>query len=41
MKQFEVVLSVILEAETEDEAFEKVKTLVKDTRDFAVEVYEV
>ena len=40
MNQFEVVLSVILEAENSDEAFEKVKDLVKDIKDFAVEVYQ-
>ena len=40
MKQFFVTLDVVLEAEDEDNAFEKVSKLVHDIRDFSVDIYE-
>ena len=39
--QFEITLSVIVEAESSDEAFKRVEKLVKDIKDFAVEIYQV
>ena len=40
MKQFCISLDIILEAENKDKAFEEVSKLVKDIRDFSVDIYE-
>jgi len=40
MKQFYVTLDIVIEAEDSDKAFEQVSKLVKDTRDFAIDIVE-